>query len=75
MGELVTVSIRMSKELKARLEIAAEERVVSKSLLARRAIEHYLDTVPDLALYALRQSASYDPPSRWERLQSWLRGD
>lgn len=69
----VSVSLRMPPELRDRLDAAANARVVSRSLLARKAIEHYLDNVPDAdeALRAVRQTATYEPPTRWERLKEW----
>ena len=41
----VTITIRLSPELHARLVAAAQERLVSVTWLTNRAIEHFLDNL------------------------------
>ena len=83
----VTVSIRLDAELAERLNTAADDRVVSKSLLARKAIAYYLDHLPETdlpsirpkplgqlpgELRTLRQSSTFTPPTLSERFrQRW----
>ncbi len=43
MGQSTTLTIRMDKVIKDRLEISARHQKRSKSFLAVEAIEHYLD--------------------------------
>lgn len=43
-----TVSARLDKDLHARLQAAADERVVSVSLLVEKAVEDYLDRLVPL---------------------------
>lgn len=76
MSRNVSVSVRMPPDLRDRLDAAADERVVSRSLLARKAIEHYLDNVPDAAeaLRAVRQTATYEKPTWWEQIKDWWWG-
>ncbi len=43
MGQSTTLTIRLDKGIKDRLEISAQHQKRSKSFLAVEAIEHYLD--------------------------------
>lgn len=67
MTEMVQITVYTSPELKQQLEQAADEKVVSVSLLARTAIEHYLDNLED-PMRMLRQTATFEKPSIWRRL-------
>lgn len=45
-GKRAATALRLPVELKERLEAAALERDVSQNLIAERAIERYLDSLP-----------------------------
>lgn len=48
-GQRVSVGLRLPVKLHKQLTIAAERRDVSINLLATKAIERYLDKLPDIS--------------------------
>lgn len=72
--DTVTIQLRIPRSLANRIQVAAEERVISKSLLVCKAIEHYLDTLPDLEEVLLQsptEAAFAEATEPWWR--RWFR--
>lgn len=71
--DTVTIQLRIPRSLANRIQVAAEERVISKSLLVCKAIEHYLDTLPDLEELLTTNPQAFDPILTEAERRPWWR--